>query len=118
MEELFEVPGAEPVADRLQPGRVVAGGEPVGQLREPDPGPSGLLLGPLMPVDPDLQRIREVGADLDERGPEPVVPQIEVIAGDPPVGLVEAEPESAVIGPLGSGEHILVLLRHPDRRDP
>ena len=33
------VPGLEPVADLLQPGRVIAGREPVGQLGEPDARP-------------------------------------------------------------------------------
>jgi len=46
------VPGSEPVADRLQRGGVLAGGEPVGQRGEPEPGLAGLALGPLVPVAP------------------------------------------------------------------
>ena len=83
---------AEPVADRLQRGRISAGGEPVGQLGEPDAGLDGLPFGPLVAVDPDLHRIREVGADLDERRPEIVVPDVEVVAGHPPLGHREGEP--------------------------
>src|SRR5262249_36525445 len=60
------VPGLQPVADLLQPGRVIAGREAVGQLGEGDAGLGCLPLGPLVPVDPDLGRVREVGADLDE----------------------------------------------------
>jgi hypothetical protein len=61
---------SEPVTDRLQRGGVLAGGEPVGQRGEPEPGLLGLPLGPLMPVNPDLGRIREPGAHLDERRAE------------------------------------------------
>jgi hypothetical protein len=42
---------AEPVADRLQGGGIVGGGEPVGQGGEPDPCLGRLPLGPLMAVD-------------------------------------------------------------------
>jgi hypothetical protein len=38
---------------------------------------------------PDPGRIREVGADLDERRAEVGTPQVEVTAGHPPVGLGE-----------------------------
>jgi hypothetical protein len=48
--EHVDRPLAEPIADRLQRHGVIAGGEPVGQLGEGDPGPGGLPLGPLMPV--------------------------------------------------------------------
>ena len=70
--------GTEPVADGLQPGRVVAGGEPVGQRGEADPGGGRLPLGPLVPVDPCLDRIGEVGADLDEPRPHPLIEDIDV----------------------------------------
>src|SRR6476659_8132743 len=86
--------GAEPVADRLQPNRIAARGEPVGQLGEPDPGLGGLALGPLVAVDPDLHRIREIGTHLHKRRPEILVPEIKVITGDTPIGLGEGEPHS------------------------
>jgi hypothetical protein len=108
-------PGSEPVADRLQCGRVLATRESVGQLGETDAGLGGLPLGPLVPIDPDLDRIREVGAHLDERRTEVVVPEVEVEAGDSPVGLGEGEPHRAALPVLGCGEDVLVLLRHPDR---
>jgi hypothetical protein len=83
---------------------------------------SGLLLGPFVPVDPDLDRIGEVGADLDERRAEVGVPHIEVVAAHPPVGLLEREPGRArpavATTPVITGEHPLELLRHPDRDDP
>ena len=70
VEERLDVVGTETVADRLQRARVVTGGEPVGQLSEGDTGPAGLAFGPLVAVEPDLGRVGEVGADLDEPGPE------------------------------------------------
>jgi hypothetical protein len=50
--EYLDGAGLEPVADLLQPGRVIAGREAVGQLGEGDAGPQRLPLGPLVPVDP------------------------------------------------------------------
>jgi len=47
-EEDGDGPRAEPVTDGLQPGRVRAGGEPVGQGGEADPRLGGLPLGPLV----------------------------------------------------------------------
>src|ERR1039458_7484623 len=70
--------GAKPVADPREGVRVVAGGEPVGQRGETDPGGGRLPLGPLVPVEPDLDRIREVGADLDEPRPHLLVKDVNV----------------------------------------
>jgi hypothetical protein len=44
--------GSEPVADGLQCGGVVAGGEAVGQFPEADTGLEGLAFGPLVPAMP------------------------------------------------------------------
>ena len=111
--------GLQHVADPLQQGRIVAGGKAVGQLGEGKPGLAGLLLGPLMAVDPDFHRPGAVRADLDERRPEARVPQIEVVDRDPAVFL--AEGELRALGRVGvtlaGDEHPLHLLGHPDRRD-
>ena len=64
IEERLHVLGAEAVADRLQPPRVLARREPVRQRGEPDTGLRGLALGPLVPVEPDPREPRAVGADL------------------------------------------------------
>jgi hypothetical protein len=111
---------AEPIADRLEAGRVGGVGEPVGQLAEPDPRLAGLAFGPLVPVDPDLDRVREVGTDLDERRAELVVPEVEVVAGDPPVGLGERERHhlARCVVALVTDEHSGVLLGHPERSHP
>ena len=73
-----------------------------------------------MPVQPDLDRVREVRADLDERRPERLVDDVEVVGDHPPVGLGEAEVRRAgAVAVLGAGgEHPLELLRHPDRGHP
>ena len=68
-EEHADGAGLQPVADGLQAVRVAGGGEAVGQLGESDPGLDRLALGPFVPVDPDLDRVGEIGADLDERLP-------------------------------------------------
>ncbi len=46
--------GSQGVADALQPGRVVGGGEPVVQLGEPDPRGGGGAFGVLVSVEPFL----------------------------------------------------------------
>jgi hypothetical protein len=111
-----DLAGAEPVADLLQRGRVLTGSEPVRQVLERQARPGRLALGPLVPVEPDFARVREIGADLDERRPESFVPDVEVVAGHPAFGAIVREPHRAGGGlVLGPGEHPLVLLRHADR---
>jgi len=110
--------GPEPVADRLQRNGVGTGGESVGQLGERDAGLGRLAFGPLVPVKPDLHRIREIGAHLDKSRPEIVVPDVKVVAGHPPIGLGEAEPHRVAALFLGGGEHRRELLRDPDRGHP
>ena len=119
VEERLDVAGPEPVADRLQRGGVVAGGEPVGQRPVADPGPVGLAFGPLVAVEPHLGRIGEVGADLDEPRPELGVEHVEVVDPDAAFGLGELEPDPAAgAGVLGGGEHPLELLGRRRSRPP
>lgn len=52
-------------------GRVLAGGEGVGQLGEAEILLGRLALGPLVSVEPNLGRVRKkMRADLHERRPE------------------------------------------------
>ena len=57
VEDRLYVGGPEPVTDRLEPVSPAGGGEPVGQRLEVDPGPGSLAFGPLVPVEPHLDRI-------------------------------------------------------------
>ena len=113
------VPGCSRSQMACSAVRVAGRGEPVGQLGEADPGLERLPLGPFVPVDPDLDRVGEVCADLDERRPEILIPQVEVVGRDPAVFLGEGElGRLARVGvPLPGGPHDLRLLGHPDRRD-
>ena len=78
LEEHVDRARAEPVADRLQRSGIVGGGEPVGQLGELQTRLGGVAFGPFVSVDPDLDRPRAVGADLDERRTEVGVPEVEI----------------------------------------
>jgi len=51
VEQRLDLRRSEPVADSLQRGRVVAGGEPVVQRGVSDPGLGGLPFGPLVAVE-------------------------------------------------------------------
>ena len=95
------------------------GGEPVGQLGEPDPGLRCLVFGPFVAVDPDLDRPRTVGADLDEGRPEVGVVEVEVVDGDSAVLLVEGKlRRPGWVGvALAGDEHPLRFLRDADGGD-
>jgi len=82
VEEPLDMFGGEGVAERLQPPGVSGARESVGQRGERDLEPAGLAFGPLVPVEPDLRRVREVGADLDEPRPPVRVQDVEVVDAD------------------------------------
>ena len=69
-EQRVDLGGAQAVADRLQGGRVIDGGEGVVQRGEADPGLGGLPFGPLVAVDAQLGVEREVAAELEEERAE------------------------------------------------
>ena len=72
-----------------------------------------------MPVDPDLGRVGEVGADLDERAAGVLIPQVEVIAGHPAVGLGEGVLRDGGPGiALAGGPDPLELLGDAGRGHP
>ena len=117
--ERLHISRPQTITDGLQAGRVVAGSEPVGQLGEGDPGRGGLPLGPLVPVDPHLRRVREVAADLDEARAELAVVHVEVVRVNPPLLLDEV-----IAGHPGLRRavtrpgHPLILLGNHDGGDP
>jgi hypothetical protein len=71
-----------------------------------------------MPVQPHLGRVGEVGADLDEPGPELPVEDVEVVGADTALGLGPLEPHRVAVGLLRRAEHPLELLRNHDRHHP
>jgi len=70
-------------------------------------------------VDPDLGRVGEVGAELDEAGPELVVPDVEVVDGHAAVSFVEAEVSGTGVasGAVVARHHGLELLSDADGDD-
>ena len=91
---------------------------PLDSSVNPIPALGGLAFGPFVAVDPDLDRPRAVGADLDERRTEIGVPEVEVVDRDPAVLLVEGELRrlGRVGVALAGDEHPLRFLSDPDRR--
>ena len=111
IEERLDVTGGEAVADRLQPLRLGAGRKPVRQRGVAKTGVVGLALGPLVPVEPDLRRIGEVGADLDEARPEVGVADVEVVDADAALLFEELKPDGpGRVGAVAGAEDPLVLL--------
>ena len=92
VEEHWISPGPSRSQIACKPAGSSQEANPLDSSVNPTPAMDGLAFGPLVAVDPHLDRIREVGAHLDERRPEIGVPQVEVEARDPPVGLGEREP--------------------------
>ena len=92
---------AEVIADPLEPDRVGTRGEAIGELGVLETAVLGLALGPFVPIDPHLPRIREVRTDLDEAVTEISVAHVEVIGGDASIGLVEVEERCSALGLLG-----------------
>ena len=61
VEEVLDLTGPEAITDGLEGNGVFARGETVGQLAEGDALMTGLLLGPLVSVAPDLRRVVGIG---------------------------------------------------------
>src|SRR5581483_4257395 len=72
-----------------------------------------------MPVEPDLGGVGKVAADLDKGRPEIGIPQIEVVAAHPPIGLGKPPLRRPCrrLAFIGSPDP-LKLLSHPDRCYP
>lgn len=92
----------------------------VGQVTEAESGLRGLPFGRFVPVDPDLGQPRAVGGDIDERGAEIGVPELEIVNRGAAVLLVEGELQwlGRVGAALTGDEHPLRLLPDTDRSDP
>src|SRR5262249_16212074 len=66
-EECLDVGRTERIAGRLQHGGVGAGEKPIVETLEADPLAPQPLLHPLVPVETQLHRVRQVGPNLEER---------------------------------------------------
>jgi hypothetical protein len=72
-----------------------------------------------VPVEPDLGRIREVGADLDEARPEVGVADVEVVDADAALLAEELKAHRLRLGGAVAGaDDPLELLAGDDRHDP
>lgn len=91
VEERLQLCRTQSIADGLQAGWVFAGREPIGKLGEREAFGSRLTLGPLVPVHPHLQWVREIAADLDEAKAERWVKDVEVVDRHSAIGFVEAK---------------------------
>ena len=110
---------AETVADRLERGHVIDGGEGVVQRLEPDTGLGRLPFRPFVAVDAQPRVVGKVGAELDEERPEVGVHAVEVEVVD----LHRGAGQPQVAGPghrvatLLRAEHRRLLLRATDEQD-
>jgi hypothetical protein len=103
VEESLHVLGAEAVADRLQHAGLITGGEAVRERAIFHAGVLGLALGPFVPVDPDLRRVREVGADLDKARTEVGVEHVEVVDADAAFLAEEFKPDGLLLARAVAG---------------
>ena len=69
VEEALHIIRTEAIADALQAGRIRAPAKPVVETLEGEAATACLLFGPFVPVQAHAHRVRQVGADLDERWP-------------------------------------------------
>ena len=115
MKTCLELGRTESITDGLQPGWVLAVRKAVGQLGKGEAFASRLTFGPIVSVDPHLQRVREIAANLDEAQPERWVEDIEIVDRHSAIGFVEAELWSVLLGasPMAH-EHLLDLLSDDD----
>ena len=119
VEERLQFGRSELISDSLQPGWVVTARKAVGEFGEVEALGSRLTFGPVVAVDPQLQRIREITADLDEAQAKVWVEDVEVVHRHAAIGLVEAELWSVCLGSSAvSHEHFLDLLSDDDGHDP
>jgi hypothetical protein len=77
-EEGVHVRCAEPVAERLAAVRIGDRQDPVVEGLIGNPSLGELAFDPLVTIKPDADRERQVGAELDEGGPEVAIQQVEI----------------------------------------
>jgi hypothetical protein len=109
---------AQFIADRLQPRRIGAGEEAIVQRLEGDARLAQLVLHPFVAVEVELDPKGRVRTDLEERRPEVLILEVEVIVVDAHrlTGIVEADfgPRGPLLGLEGEG----AFLGDADEDDP
>src|SRR5882724_4073081 len=121
LEEVLELAGAQPAAGPAQRPGIVHGGEAIGKGDVADALLLELALHPLMPVAPELGRVWEVRAHLQEGRTPLLVQSVEVVDGHPPLHLLEGVVGTAgvgVPGHVGAHDDPLNLLGLADHRHP
>ena len=119
IEEGLDVAGAQRITGRLQGGGIGTREKAVVETLETNAVPPELLFHPLMAVETNLDRIRQIGADLDERRAPLAIVDVEVVlrGGDPLAREVEGD--AALRAPtLLRFERPLLLLGEAEQHDP
>jgi len=78
VEEALHIIWTESIADALEAGRIRAPAKPIVETFKGKAKTACLLFGPLVPVQAHAYRVREVGADFDERWPPLPILNVEV----------------------------------------
>ena len=110
--------GTEAVTQGLQPPRIRAAREPVGQRGERKTVAQRLAFDPFVAIEPNLPGPRGVGAELDEPGTEVRVEDVEVVDPDAALLLEEVQAHRLTERRAVAGaDHPLELLASDDRDD-
>src|SRR6516162_2629916 len=78
VEEALHIIRTESIADALETGRIGAPAKAVVETLEGEAATTCLLFGPFMPVQTHAYRVRQVGADFDERRPPLPILDVEI----------------------------------------
>lgn len=91
VEARLDIAGPQPIADRLQPLRGLAGEKTVVEALEADPFAPQLLFGPLVAVEAELHGVGQITADLEESRAPLEILEVEVEVVDVDVVALEGE---------------------------
>jgi hypothetical protein len=118
IKERLHVGGAELIADGLQAWRIGTCEEAIVETLERHARASQLLLDPFVAVETQLDRIREIGPDFQERRPPLGVLDVEVVVIDGDGLAREVERDATLRArTLVRLERPHLLLRHADHHD-
>src|SRR5262249_3198987 len=110
--------GTQRVTDCLQCVWVRAAEEPIVQGGETNPPAGQLPLGPFVAIEADLDRVRGVATNLDERGSPLGVEQVDVVVIDVNRSTMERELAKPPLASLRGRPAGGPLLGDADQHDP